>query len=190
MRVAALEYALVVVDRAGERALAVAEELRLDQRLRELRQVDRDEALGEVGREPALLHDVRDELRAPDRGRGGPLSGPGFAEEKCREILHAIPERGLVAAHVVRDDVVPQRLAQAPHRFAFAGERALDEMERAPQLEKEREKTHRALLRKAAAHQIRDRVVAERHRERRAALSRLALDQRVELRHTAVVAHI
>src|SRR5205823_9173957 len=99
VRIAALEDALVVLDRAGEGALAVAEELRLDQRLRELRQVDRDEALGEVGREPALLHDVRDELRAPDRGRGGPLSGPGFAEEKCREILHAIPERGRSEEH-------------------------------------------------------------------------------------------
>ncbi len=58
VRAAALEYALMVVDRAGECALAVAEELRLDQRLGELREIQGDEALGEVGREATLLGEV------------------------------------------------------------------------------------------------------------------------------------
>src|SRR5204863_2678193 len=65
---AALEYALVVVDRAGEGSFAVAEELGFDQRLGELRQVDGDEALGEIRREAPLVRQVRDELRAPDGG--------------------------------------------------------------------------------------------------------------------------
>ena len=46
----------------------------------------------------------------------------------------------------MREDVVPQRLSQPTHRFAFAGQRALDEVEGAAQLEEEREDAQRALL--------------------------------------------
>src|SRR4029079_14806105 len=69
VRAAALEDALVMVDRAGERALAMSEQLRLDQRLGELRQVDRDEAVGVARREAALVEGIGNERRAPDRGR-------------------------------------------------------------------------------------------------------------------------
>jgi hypothetical protein len=44
----------VVTDRTGEGALAVAEELRLDQGLRILRQVNGDEGVGEIGCEAAF----------------------------------------------------------------------------------------------------------------------------------------
>ena len=67
---AALEHARMVVNRARESALAVAEELRLDQRLGILRQIDRDEALREVGGEPPLAGPVRDERGAADCGGG------------------------------------------------------------------------------------------------------------------------
>jgi len=113
--VAALEHALVVVDRAGERALAMAEELRLDQRLGELREVDRDEGLGEIGGEAALLGDIRNERRAPDRARHHALACAGLSEDERREILHAVPQRRLEAAHVVREDVVPERLTEPAH---------------------------------------------------------------------------
>ena len=87
-------------------------------------------------------------------------------------------------------DVVPQRFAQPLHGCAFAGERAVDEVERAPQLEIKREVAHGAFFGQAAAHQFRDRLVGERHRQRCAALHRLALDQRVELRNVAVIANV
>jgi hypothetical protein len=70
MLTAALEHALMVVDRAGEGAFAVAEELRLDQGLGELRQVDGNEALDKVGGESSLARSVRDERGAAD-GLGG-----------------------------------------------------------------------------------------------------------------------
>src|SRR6185295_17183291 len=47
--ITAVEDALMVIDRTGKGALAMAEKLRLDEVLRELRQVDGNEALGEVG---------------------------------------------------------------------------------------------------------------------------------------------
>ena len=169
MRAAALEHALVVVDRAGERALAVAEELRLDQRLGKLRQVDGEEGVGEAGGEAPLGRQVGDERRAADGRRRLALAGAGLAEQQGGEVLHPVPQRRLVAAHVVREDVVPERLAQAAHRLAAPGERALDEVEAAPQLVEEREVARRALLVEAAAHQLADRLVAERHRQRRAA---------------------
>ena len=132
--VAALEHALVVVDRAGEGPLAMAEKLRLDQRLRKLRQVDGDEALGEVGGEAPLVREVGNEDRPADGRRRRALAGAGLAEEQGGEVFHPVPERRLVAAHVVREHVVPQRLPEPLHRFALAGERVLDEEERAPQL--------------------------------------------------------
>ena len=186
---AALEHAGVVVDGAGERALAVAEQLRLDQVLRELRQVDGEEGLGEAGGEAPLRREVRDERRAPDRRRRLPLAGAGLAQQQRGEILHPVPQRRLEAAHVVREDVVPQRLAQAAHRFAAPGERAVDEIEAAPQLVVEREVARRPLLVEAALHQAADDVLAEGHRQRRA-LVRLLLDQRVEVRHRPVVADV
>jgi len=66
----------------------------------------------------------------------------------------------------------------------------VDEVERAPQLEQKPEETQGALLDKACVHQLRDRLVGERHRERGARLLRLALDERVELRHVTVVADV
>ena len=190
VRAAALEHALVMVDGAREGSLAVAEQLGLDQRLGKLRQVDRDEGVGEVGGEAAFPGSVRDELRAADRRRGGTLAGAGLAQQQGGEILHPVPEPRFVSPHVMREDVVPQRLSQTAHRFAFAGQRALDEVEGAPQLEEEREDAQRALFRQAAAQKLGDHVVGERHRERSAGLLRLLLDQRVELRHGAVVAHV
>src|SRR2546421_947049 len=126
-----------MLDGTGERALAMSEELRLDQRLGELRKIDRNEALGEIGCEAALVGQVRNELRASDRRRSGTFAGAGLAEEQGREVLHPVPERRVVSAHVVREHVVPQRLAQPLHRLAFSGERAVDEVESAPQLKEQ-----------------------------------------------------
>ena len=108
---AALEDALMVVDGAGEGTLAVAEQLGFDQRLGKLRQVDRDEAVGEVGDEAPLGRRVGNERGPPDRGRCRSLAGAGLAEDQRGEILHPAQQRGVVAAHVVGEHVVPQRLA-------------------------------------------------------------------------------
>ena len=133
---------------------------------------------------------IGDELGAPD-GRGRlPFSGPGLAQQQRGEVLHPVPERCVVPAHVMGEDVVPERLAQLAHRFAIARERALDEVEGAPQLEEEREITPGRFLVEAAVHEIRDEVVREGHGQRRSGLLRLALDQRVDLRHVAVIADI
>src|SRR6185312_17129367 len=98
-----------------------------------------DEGLGEVLGEAALGGKVRDETAAADRRGRLPLAGSGLAEQEGGEILHPVPQRGVIAAHVVSEHVVPERLAQLAHRFTLARERAQDEVERAPQLEKKRQ---------------------------------------------------
>ena len=122
VRAAALEDALVVIDRPGEGAFAVAEQLRFDQHFGELRQVDGDEALSEVDGKPALHGNVGNELRASDRRRRRSLASARFTKKERREILHSIPQCRLVAAHIVGEHVIPERLAQPPHRFAFSGQ--------------------------------------------------------------------
>jgi hypothetical protein len=90
----------------------------------------------------------------------------------------------------VREHVVPQRFAQPAHRFAFAGQRAVDEIEGAPQLEEKRQIPPGGFLAEAALHQLADHFVGERDGKRRPRLLRLPLDQRVDARHVAVVADI
>ncbi len=82
MRIATLEYAFVVLDGAGERALAMSEQLGLDQRLGKLREVDGNEAVGEIRREAPLLRQKRDEFRAADGGRCVAFAGAGFTEQQ------------------------------------------------------------------------------------------------------------
>src|SRR6185295_7950101 len=106
------EDAGVVLDRPGESTLAMAEELRLDEALGKLRQVDRDERAREAGGEAAGPAVEGDEARAPDGGRGRALAGPGLAQQQRGEILHPVPERAVVGAHVVSDHRVPQRAPQ------------------------------------------------------------------------------
>ena len=144
----------------------------------------------EVGGEPPLARQVRDELGAADRRGGGSLASSGLTEQERREILHTVPQPSLIPAHVVGEDVIPKRFAQLAHGFAFAGQRAMDEVEGAPQLKEESENAHEALLGLVAAQELRDRLASEWHRERGAALRCLPLDERVDLWHVAVVAHV
>jgi hypothetical protein len=188
--VAAREDALVVVDRAREGALAVAEELRFDQRLGVLREVDGDEGLGEVGGEAPARAVEGDEGRAADGRCDRALAGAGLAEHQGGEILHAVPQRRVEPAHVVREDVAPERLVEPADGGAAAGDAEADEVVPAAQLEVEREVAQRALLVEAAAHQVADHLVGEGHEQRLAALLHLALDQRVELRDGADVADV
>lgn len=127
-----------------------------------------------------------DELRSPDRGGGLAFAGARPSEEQRGEILHAIPQRRFVGAHVVGEDAVPERFAQATHRLGVAGERALDEVERASQLVEEGEVSRGACVVEAGADESRDHFVGERHRQRRAAL-RLSFDQRVDVADVAVI---
>src|SRR5690606_32589643 len=132
VRAAAGEDAGVRVDGAGERALLVAEELRLDQRLRELAEIDGDEELGKARDERALRLVEGDEPRAPDGRRRLAFAAAGLAPEDEREVLETIPEEPLEARHVVSEAVVPERFAQAAHRRADAGQAVGDEVVRAP----------------------------------------------------------
>ena len=104
---AALEQPLVVVDRPGEGALAMAEQLRFDEGQRELRQVDRNERGREVGREAPPVGEIRNEGGAPDGGRGGALARAGLAEQQGRELLHPVPQPASIGPHVMGEDAVP-----------------------------------------------------------------------------------
>jgi hypothetical protein len=64
----------------------------------------------------------------------------------------------------VSEHVVPERLAQLAHRFTLARERAQDEVERAPQLEKKRQVPPGSFLAEVAPHQVADHLVRERYR--------------------------
>src|SRR5690606_37295446 len=136
---AAREHAGVRVDGAGEGALLVAEELRLDEGLGELAEVDGDEELGEAGGEGALGLVEGDVAGAAESGGRLAFAASGLAAEDEREVFEAVPEQALVAREVVREDVVPQRFAQAAHGGADADEAARDEVVGAPHLPEERQ---------------------------------------------------
>jgi hypothetical protein len=116
---AAREDAVVVLHRAGEGPLAVAKELRLDERLGVLAQVDGHKGLGEAHREALPVLVPGDVARAPDGDGGRPLAGAGLPQEDGGEVLHAIPQELVVAAQIAGEDVVPEGLAQALHRRAL-----------------------------------------------------------------------
>jgi hypothetical protein len=128
----------------------VAEELRLDERLGELREIQRHESAGEALAERAAPLLKRDERGAPNRRSSSAFAGARFPEQQCGEILHAIPERSLIGADIVREDILPQPPAKALHRRARADQAALDEMRCAPDLEKDREEPPRFLAIEAA----------------------------------------
>ncbi len=135
---AAGEDARVPVRGSGERTLLVAEELGLEERLRELGEIDAEKGADERLGEDAALLVVRDPAGLTDRRRGDPLPGPGLAEEEGGEVLHPAPERARVEPRVVSEDVRPEALAQAAHRRRGAGERLVDEIERSPELVKKK----------------------------------------------------
>src|SRR5207244_1287088 len=135
---------------------------RFDERLRELRQVDREERLGEALGERLALRIERDEAAAPDRRRARPLAGAGLTDEERREILHPPPQRTGVEPRIVGEDVVPQALAKPPHRRGAAGEGVLDESVRAAELPEERDVARRLVVAEAAGAELGHELAAER----------------------------
>ena len=139
LRRAAGEGALRSADGAGEGPLLVPEEGALQQGAGDFGEVQGDEgplvALGERAR----LGIPGDEAGPAEGRRGDALSSPGLAEQDQREVLHAVPEVLLVAAHVLGEELVPERFPEGAHGGARADERVADEEEGAPQLIEELE---------------------------------------------------
>ena len=141
VRGAAGESAAVVVDGAGEGPLLVAEELRFNETLRVLGEVEADEVAGETLAEAPLARVIGDEAGAADGGGRRSLAGAGLAEEEGGEVLHAVPEEGFVAADVTGEDVVPEVQAQRLHDRGEASEGRFNEVEGATHLVKDRQVT-------------------------------------------------
>ena len=181
------EQSLMVVDRAGERALAVAEELRLDDALRVLGQIGGDERTGEARREATALLIESNQPRSADGRRGRGLARPCLAEHQGGEIFHSIPQVLLVDAHVGREDVVPQGVAQAAHGGAVAQQRVGDEEVGAADLVEEREIAGGVFGLEAAGAQLRQKPIGKRGGRRFFASGQLLGDERVEVVHVVVI---
>ena len=135
-----LELADLLLGRAGERALLVAEQLRLDQLLGNRRAVHLHEALAAA--QAVAVDRARDELLADAAlaldqhgrvGRRRPADGaPSPACSAGALADHLVPDfDGLLERPVlVAQPALVERVAQADEH-ALAGERLLDEVERA-----------------------------------------------------------
>ncbi len=134
-RRADLEPAGPVVDRAGEGAAAVAEQLRLDQGRRQRREVQGEERLRVALRERARPGIERDVAREPDRPRHQLLAGPRGAGDQGRDVAHPQVERALEAPQVVGEDRLPDRGPEARRRQRAADDRLEGVVEGAPDLE-------------------------------------------------------
>jgi hypothetical protein len=182
----ARERAFVGPHSTRERALPMPEELRLDEPLGERHEVEREETLGEALREPLGLRIEGDVSGEPDGRGGGFLAGAGLAEHERREVLHAPEEVLFVAADVVGEHGVPQRLAHGTHRGALTDQPKRDRRERAAHLPGELEHAMGLLGRDTRAHERTDEPPCERHSLRHAERSTLALDRTVEVRDVTV----
>src|SRR5205809_226440 len=110
---AGLEPAGAVLERAREGAAAVAEELRLDEGGREGGEVERVEEVAESRREALRARVEGDVAREADGARDHLLARPRRADDQRGDVVHPLVERPPVAAHVVREDRLPDGGAQA-----------------------------------------------------------------------------
>jgi len=127
---------------------------------------------------------VQEERTTGRRGRA--LARAGLAEEERGEVFHPSPERAEVEARVIREEVVPEVLADLAHGGARARQRLIDEVEGATELEEEREVAVRFFAGEAGADEEREDVVREGDAEGAVAGGALLEDERVELAHEAV----
>ena len=90
---AGLEPSAAVLRGAGEGAAPMAEQLRLDQRRAQRRQVDGAEARRGIGGKRLRARIERDVARQRDGARHQLLAGPRFADDQRRDVGHAVVER-------------------------------------------------------------------------------------------------
>ena len=129
-----LEPADAILHGAGEGALAVAEQLRLDERGRQRGHVQRVERPVEGCRELLPLGVERDVAGQADRARDELLAGPRRSRDKGRDVVHPVVERAPVPPHVVGEDRLPDRGAQPGRGRGGAHDVTVDQMEGAPDL--------------------------------------------------------
>ena len=175
------------LDGAGEGPFPVAEQLRFDERLRVLGEVQGDETAGEALGEGVGFFAVGDEGRTADGGRGRPFPRAGLPEQEGGEILHPVPELLFIHPDVVGEDVVPEVAPQPLHRLAPPDEAAVDEEEGAADLVEDGEQATRLPGGEAAAGEEADEVPGEGDGEAPFGRGRLRGDQPVEFGEEAVV---
>ena len=97
----------------------------------------------DLGAKP--LGRFRSELDVAERGAVAscPAAVQPRADDERRHVGHAIPQGAPIAAHVVREDRLPHRRAQASHRHRAADHVPENVMERATNLEQRREQMRR-----------------------------------------------
>ena len=182
VRTASREDAFVRLHRARECALPVPEQLGLDERLGELREIDRHETAREAFGEALLPRVERDESGAPDCRCRRPFAGAGLAEQQRREILHPAPQAALENADVVREDIVPKPAAKLAHARALAHESLDDEVVRAADLKEDREQAQRLVRVKSPPLKQREQIARKAGRHGRIARGDLRDDEIIESR--------
>ena len=106
------------------------EQLRLDERGGQGRQVQGDEQLGRPGHEAPGRWIKRDEARHPDGPGDKFLASAGWAHDQGRDVRHAPVECTHVASHVVGEDGLPDRRPQSAAGIEPADDPAEDMRER------------------------------------------------------------
>ena len=134
-RRADLQPAGAVLHGARERAAAVAEQLRLDQRRRERRGVQGVERAGGVLGERLALGIERDVARQADRVRHQFLARARRPADERGDVAQPLIERAPIAPHVAREDGLPDGGAQSDDRRRVTNDVAEDVVERPADLE-------------------------------------------------------
>ena len=123
-----------VLQRPGERAFPVPEQLRLDERRRQRRQIQRVEGPVEIGDERFAVGVERNVARKRDGPGHQFLARARGSGHQRGDIVHPAEERALVASHVVREDRLPHGGAQVGRGTRPADKMTVDEVEGAADL--------------------------------------------------------
>ncbi len=181
MRDTAGENSLMMLDCAGKSALFMSEQLRLDQGLRELRQVDGDKITGKALGEATTLFIKRNVTGTTDCCCGRAFTGPGLTEQQGGKIFHPVPQTLFVTTDIVGKDIVPQGTAQPAHGTALT-DQLTDKKERPSQLIEKGEIMPRLLGLETVVTQPRQQLAGEGNRTRLVTFVNLLLDQIIERR--------
>src|SRR5437588_3000616 len=134
MAAAARQHALMSLDGAGKSALAMAEQLGLDERFGKLRKIERDKPTEKALHEAAFLFIEGNVAGTANCGGGGAFAGAGLSQEQRREVLHAVPEVALVKPDLLGKYILPQVPSQFPHARTLSNQASNYEMKGPPQL--------------------------------------------------------
>jgi len=178
----------------GERALAVPEQRAFQQGGGQRGQMHRLMALPEVHGKLARTFLKRDVLRHSNGLCHQLLAGAGGSQHQRRKLLHACVQALVIAAQVMGEDGVPDVGPQVGGKARGAGNGAIRQVKRPPDLEVQGEEMFRRVLPLRGQRRPPDQrlpVLQEARVERHAGCAQFRLDQnRIKMTFDPVIEHI